>query len=217
VSLVSIGAGAHGTVYAAGLGKGALLAKVSHANTAAIVEAECQVMQQLEAAGVPFASRCAGVCALEDRVVAVFSPFFPGARQITATLVASLPPEAQEMLIRSSASFLVRSLAAGIVVSDLQALVRTDGSVLFIDFSEAMPFASPTGASAALQALGEWCTVLPPATHGAMADALTAELRAFKAASLCQDVAEVLADAPLFAAPEAALSQLQAAARWAAR
>merc|ERR1719433_1528954 len=86
--LQTVGKGAHGTVMVEPGGD--ILAKVSYANTASIVEAECSTLQHLEAKRVPHVERCIAACRLEDgRSVSLLTPYFAGSNQITSSLVSS--------------------------------------------------------------------------------------------------------------------------------
>mmetsp|Transcript_117881 Transcript_117881/g.229198 ORF Transcript_117881/g.229198 Transcript_117881/m.229198 type:complete len:282 (+) Transcript_117881:1161-2006(+) len=209
--LQPVGRGAHGTVVVEP--GGTILLKVSYANTASKVETECSTFQYLEAKEVPHVERCLAACRLEDgRSVALLTPYFTGSSQITSALVSSLAPSAKVVLARASAQFLVRSLMAGIAVSDLQALVRPDGSLLFIDFTEAGPIDDKFGAARAAQSLAEWSTTLPPSEHGATVDAVADELDRLAPSTLPEPAAAALASlASLPGAADSQAARLEAA------
>ncbi|CAK0845152.1 unnamed protein product, partial [Prorocentrum cordatum] len=154
-----VGSGAHGVVYADSALS--LVAKFSYQNTAGVVREECETLRRLEAAAVPFVERCRGTCQVDGGVVALYAPFFDGAQQASPTVVAGLTSEAKRAFVTASTAFLVRCLAAGVAVNDLQVLVRPTGDVLAIDLTGAGPVAGGLGLARAQQSLSEWAAVLP--------------------------------------------------------
>lgn len=210
-----IGSGGHGTVYADT--KASVVAKVSYPNTAETVTGECATLRRLEAFHVPFAERCLGTCVVGDRVVALFSPYFKGGRQVSREVIESLTGEALAKFIRASTLFLVRCLVAGVAVSDLQVLARPNGEILVIDFNLAGLVDDDLGLSRTLQFLGEWTTVLPPSLHGAVADAFTLELDRLSPGALPSNAASAIIDMTLNSAPETSLTLMAEAAQRATR
>lgn len=240
-SPISVGAGAHGVVYAdAGGGHVVKVSRKSVENakaTAEIVKAECQALRRLEVAKVPHAERCVALCDLgdgDDRAVAVYEPYFKGARSLSAVFVASLDGETQLALAAAAAAFLVRCLAVGVAVVDLQALSDTHGNLLYIDFTEAGNIVGDSlGSQRASTMLADWSAMWPVELHNRLAECLVAELYLLQK-QMCEigsdgmnasigcggvlsaGAAEALAGAPLYGASDELLEQLAYVARFVA-
>lgn len=206
--LKSVGAGAHGVVYRER--EGLRVAKVSYRNTGAVIEAECAMLKRLEAANVPHVVRCDGLCSQGDRAVAVLSPYFPGGRQLTPVSFSSLRDAARRGLLADMAAFLVRCLAAGVAIADLQALIDSTGRVLFFDLTGAGPLDGPNGRALANTFTGDWCASLPVEAQELAAQALMEELEQVAPGTLAPAAAEALAGVPLVAVPESVSARLEA-------
>lgn len=214
-NLQAIGAGAHGAVYADV--SASLVAKVSYPNTADVIKDECATLKRLEAAKVPYAERCLGVCTMDGHAVAVFSPYFVGGRQVSSTVISALSTDALGLFINASTTFLLRCFAANVAISDLQVLVRSDGAILVIDFTGAGPIDDAVGFERASQCLGEWTTVLPEKIHIAVVESFARTLELLPPGALSANAAMAIAQMTLAGAPEALLQRAANAAYRAAR
>lgn len=205
-----IGAGAHGRVYKAN--DRPSMMKISYANTATIVNAECGTLRLYEAASISSVEKCIGQCSVNGLSIALLSPYFDNNRQISGPVLEQLTTNSLERFAKQSSTFFIQSLSAGLLISDVQALVKDDGDVLFIDVSEAGHLDDPLGPTRAQQMLGEWCTVLPPRIHELTATFVSDQLEKLLPGSLSAAAAQALAELPLTDAASVTLQRLEKAA-----
>ncbi|CAK9093823.1 unnamed protein product [Durusdinium trenchii] len=114
-----IGGGAQGSVFLT-------QAPVSRPSTGASVSRECAILQRLQ--DVPNIVRCVEDCVVEGRRSSLLWPYFADATQLSSQSTTSVVS-----LLQTA----VQLLKKGVAVADVQVLQKSNGELLWIDFTEA--------------------------------------------------------------------------------
>ena len=123
--------------------KGGIAVKISWVRSAASVERECSILNELERANTRNVERCVGIERYPVDSRRVMVALEPVVRNEVAS-VDKVDQNAQASSVQCIARTLVDMLGANIVTTDVQPLMdKESGSVLFIDMTEAKRMSNP--------------------------------------------------------------------------
>mmetsp|Transcript_39849 Transcript_39849/g.51374 ORF Transcript_39849/g.51374 Transcript_39849/m.51374 type:complete len:357 (-) Transcript_39849:117-1187(-) len=111
--------------------------KISWETTVKEIQNECKVLQHLSEMRVPNVETCIENSSFSNgRQAILMQPFFEG--DLVSSIEELPSKEAKMNAVQSLITTMVQMLAAGVVTSDLQPLIREkSGELLLVDFSEA--------------------------------------------------------------------------------
>jgi hypothetical protein len=172
--------------------------KISWIRSAASVENECRILQELETYNVPNVERCFGTQPYPldaRRVMILLEPVVDSSAAVASvTQVSSEPGQAQA--VRQIVRTMVQMLNARVVMTDVQPLiVPTTGQLLLIDLTEARKVSDPLSfldVTLARSFCTEMLTLIPETYQALAAHVLLTELKAVD--SLPDEFYQILRD-----------------------